>query len=56
VVHWLDVVAPLAIGGIWIAAYIWSLQRRPLLPAHDHRDPRLQPAEHGHADGHQAHA
>jgi hypothetical protein len=56
VFHWLDVVAPIAIGGIWIAAYIWSLQRRPLLPAHDHRDPRLQPAEHGHADGHQAHA
>jgi hypothetical protein len=46
--HWLDVVAPIAIGGLWIAAYIWSLQRQALLPVHDHRDPRLQPADHGH--------
>ena len=47
--HWLDIVAPIGIGGVWIAAYIWSLQRQPLLPAHDHRDPRLRPAgEHDH--------
>jgi hypothetical protein len=47
--HWLDIVAPIGIGGVWVAAYIWSLQRQPLLPAHDHRDPRLQPDAHGHA-------
>ena len=23
---------PLALGGIWIAAFLWQLQRRPLLP------------------------
>jgi hypothetical protein len=45
---WLDFVAPIAIGGIWIAAYLWSLQRQPLLPAHDHRDPRVRPAEQDH--------
>jgi hypothetical protein len=46
---WLDIVAPIGIGGIWIAAYIWSLRRQPLLPVHDHRDPRLQPGGHDHA-------
>ena len=43
--HWLDVVAPLGIGGLWIAVFVWQLQRRPLLPLHD---PRLQGAlKHG---------
>ncbi|HSX82354.1 MAG TPA: hypothetical protein VLQ80_27805 [Candidatus Saccharimonadia bacterium] len=43
--HWLDVVAPLGIGGLWVAVFVWQLQRRPLLPLHD---PRLQGAlEHG---------
>lgn len=36
-VHWLDLAAPLGIGGIWIAAYTWILQGRPLLPLHDPR-------------------
>ena len=43
--HWLDVVVPLGIGGLWIAVFVWQLQRRPLLPLHD---PRLQGAlKHG---------
>jgi hypothetical protein len=44
--HWLDVVAPLAIGGLWIAAFAWMLKRLPLLPLHDQRDPRLRSDEH----------
>lgn len=36
-IHWMDLAAPVAIGGIWIAAFLWMLQRRPLLPLHDHR-------------------
>ncbi|MDB6111505.1 MAG: hypothetical protein JWR69_3255 [Pedosphaera sp.] len=39
-IHWLDVAAPLGVGGIWIAAFIYHLKRRDLLPRHD---PRLQP-------------
>jgi hypothetical protein len=50
----LDILAPIGIGGIWVAAYIWSLRRQPLLPAHDERDPRLRQAEHGHAPEPQA--
>ena len=33
--HWMDVLAPLGVGGIWLASYLWLLKRRPLLPAHD---------------------
>lgn len=37
-VHWLDGVAPIALGGLWLAVFIWQLQRRPfLLPQHDPR-------------------
>lgn len=37
---WMDVVAPLGIGGIWLAVFSWQLQKRPLLPLND---PQLQP-------------
>lgn len=38
---WLDVVAPIGIGGIWLAAFTWFLKGRPLMVAHD---PELLPA------------
>jgi uncharacterized membrane protein YidH (DUF202 family) len=41
--HWLDFVAPIAIGGIWVFLFIMQLRRRPLVPLHD---PRL--GEVGH--------
>jgi len=31
-VHWLDIVAPVALGGIWVALFLWQLGTRPLLP------------------------
>jgi hypothetical protein len=37
VFEWSDVVAPIGIGGIWIAAFIWQFRKRPLLPLHDAR-------------------
>lgn len=43
---WMYVVAPLALGGLWLAFFIWQLNRRPLVPSY------VQPApleEHGHA-------
>lgn len=30
--HWLNICLPLAIGGIWMAAFLWQLSKRPLLP------------------------
>jgi hypothetical protein len=35
--HWMDVAAPLGLGGIWLAFFLWRLQDRPLLPRHDPR-------------------
>ncbi len=32
--HWMDVLAPLGIGGIWIAVFVWQLKAKPLLPLH----------------------
>ncbi len=34
-VHWLDVMAPLALGGVWLAVYVRQLANRPLLPLGD---------------------
>jgi hypothetical protein len=27
-IHWADFVAPLAIGGLWVSAFVWLLRRR----------------------------
>jgi hypothetical protein len=39
--HWMDVVAPLALGGLWIAVFVGRLRREALVPLHD---PRLASA------------
>ena len=33
--HWLDLAAPVAIGGIWLASFFRNLKQQPLLPLHD---------------------
>jgi hypothetical protein len=38
---WTDVVAPVGVGGVWLWFFLWNLQRRPLVPAHD---PHLEEA------------
>jgi hypothetical protein len=39
--YWLDIVAVIALGGIWLAFYMWQLRRWPLVPLND---PRLEGA------------
>lgn len=34
-VSWMDVVAPIGIGGIWLAMFFWQLNKRPLVPIND---------------------
>jgi hypothetical protein len=34
-VSWIDFVAPVAIGGIWLAAFVWQLEKRPVIPIND---------------------
>ena len=36
--HWMDVAAVLGVGGVWLAAFLWQFQGRPILPL---RDPAL---------------
>jgi hypothetical protein len=42
-VSWLNFSVPLGLGGIWIATFLWQLQKRPLLPL---QDPSLEQALH----------
>ena len=45
-IHWLNFTVPLAVGGIWMAVYLWQLGRRPLLPV---QAPNIAEAlRHGH--------
>lgn len=34
-VHWMDFVAPVAVGGLWIAGFVWFVKRAPLMPRND---------------------
>ncbi len=46
VAWWLDVVTPLGIGGVWLAAFTWRLGARSLVPGND---PGVEEAmAHGH--------
>jgi hypothetical protein len=47
-IHWLDIVAPVGLGGLWLWRFLTELQHRPLLPL---RDPHLAEALEG-AGGH----
>ena len=47
---WMDIVAPVAFGGLWLAFFSWQLSLRPLLPFND---PEFEEAiEHGRRKGH----
>jgi hypothetical protein len=43
---WMDIVAPLAMGGLWLATFAWQLQKRSLVPIND---PQLEQALEAHA-------
>ncbi|HEY0006957.1 MAG TPA: hypothetical protein VGB17_19410 [Pyrinomonadaceae bacterium] len=45
---WMDIVAPVGIGGLWLAFFAWQLKQRPLLPLND---PNLESALE-HTAGH----
>lgn len=50
-IHWMDVAAPMGIGGAWLATFIWQLKAMPLVPLADPRfieSPEIAEAvEHG---------
>jgi hypothetical protein len=45
--HWLDLALPVGLGGIWLAAFLACLKRRPLLAERDPRFAGLADAPHG---------
>ena len=45
---WMDVVAPIAIGGLWIGWFTWQLQKRPLLAINDPQIERALEPAHEH--------
>ena len=40
-IHWMDLVAPIGVGGIWVAVFVWQLGKRAILPVYD---PRMKEA------------
>jgi hypothetical protein len=47
-VHWMDLAAPIGVGGIWLWAFVRQLKGRPLLPLND---PYLRAAFHQERGG-----
>jgi hypothetical protein len=43
--HWLDIVASIGVGGVWIGVYMQQLRGYALLPGNDPRLQRLAPYE-----------
>jgi len=42
-------VAPIAMGGLWLAAFTWALQQRPLIPINDPLYEVVLEQKHAHA-------
>ena len=47
-IHWLDLAAPLAIGGLWVWMFFTQLRQRPLLPIGDPYLPEALDSAGGH--------
>ncbi len=45
---WMDLVAPIAMGGLWIATFAWQLQSRSLVPINDSQLEQALAAHAGH--------
>jgi hypothetical protein len=43
--HWMDLAAPVGLGGIWLARFLGQLKGSSLVPLHD---PRFQAVSHDH--------
>ena len=47
--HWMDLAVPVALGGIWVAIFLWQLQSRALLPLGEpYLAEALEHGRHGH--------
>ena len=50
--HWLDLAAPIGVGGLWVFFFFGQLKKRPLVPSNDprfdHDALAAEAQEHGH--------
>ncbi len=47
-IHWMDVLAPIGIGGVWLGVFVWQLRGKPLLPLNDPNMSALAASSGGH--------
>ena len=48
-ISWMDLVAPIAMGGLWLAMFCWALAKRPLVPFNDPQYESVLEQKHAHA-------
>ena len=48
-ISWMDIVAPIGMGGLWLAAFARALGQRPLIPINDPQYESVLEQKHAHA-------
>jgi len=48
-ISWMDVVAPIGIGGLWLTVFTWQLSKRPLIPINDPQYETVLQQAHAHS-------
>jgi hypothetical protein len=49
-VSWMDLVAPIGFGGLWLGVFAWALQQRPLIPINDPLYETVLEQKHAHVE------
>lgn len=49
-ISWMDIVAPIGMGGLWLAAFARALSQRPLIPINDPQYESVLEQKHAHAE------
>lgn len=47
--NWMDLIAPIGMGGLWLATFAWALRQRPLIPINDPLYETVLEQKHAHA-------
>lgn len=48
-ISWMDLVAPIGLGGLWLGTFAWALGQRPLIPINDPLYETVLEQKHAHA-------
>jgi hypothetical protein len=48
-ISWMDVVAPIGMGGLWLGVFTWALSKQPLIPINDPQYETVLEQAHAHA-------